>query len=107
MEQLFQQFWAAIISGLGVALLGVLGIIAKWLFSLKKTLDLIASKDEKRSQQIATLSGVTICTMRGSRAILEVVAQQKCNGNVEEAFKQFDAGEKIIDDFTDKQTWLV
>lgn len=107
MNQLFDPFWASILSGLGVALLGILGVIARWLFSLKKTLDAIASKDEKRSEQIATLSGVTICTMRGSRAILEVVAQQKCNGNVEEAFRQFEAGEKIVDTFTEKQAWSV
>lgn len=97
--------FSAILGGLGTLILASLLASLKWLLSIKKTVEKVHTNDVRRSRQMGALFKASSCNVKATRAILEVVSGLRNNGNVDEALKHLENGDKVIEEFNTQEAW--
>ncbi len=96
---------ASMLGGLGTLILASLLASLKWLLSIKKTVEKVHTNDVRRSRQMGALFKASSCNVKATRAILEVVSGLRNNGNVDEALKHLENGDKVIEEFNTQEAW--
>lgn len=108
--------WTAILSAVGTGIFALIVYMVKMVASflkrsrdemteVKTLVEKVHTNDIRRSRQMGALFKATSCTTQATRAILEVVAGIKNNGNVSEAMECMDEGDKITKDFHSQEAW--
>ncbi len=80
-----QEIIAAVVGVAGASVVGLLGIIAKWLWNIRNVLTDVKFSDNRRSEQMKTLFTVQVLQIQALKTIIEVVGRGEKNGNVDRA----------------------
>jgi hypothetical protein len=89
---------------LGIVFSGMAGAIAifgKWLWSINKNVTTMVHHGELRRTENRVQFQMLRAQSKAARTILEVVANNQNNGNVEKAFEHLACSDKAYDEFAD------
>ncbi len=100
-----QEIIAAVAGVAGASVVGLLGIIAKWLWNIRNVLTDVKFSDNRRSEQMRTLFTVQVLQIQALKTIIEVVARGEKNGNVDKALADMIRANDALQDHASNNAW--
>ncbi len=100
-----EQIINGIIGVAGASIVGLLAIIAKWLWNIRDVMTTVKHSDMRRSDQMRTLFNVQVLQINALKTIIEVVGKGDSNGNVDKALGDMNRANEALQDHASNNAW--